>query len=85
MKVQISLLYQKSLHTSFKPVLKCKQVDNNNFKNIFKRSKFSKKKKTFLEFWKLGAVYFCTVKTFFQFSKIRGGRWRTTKQLFFLA
>ena len=26
-----------------------------------------------MEFWKLGAVYFCTVKTFFQFSKIRGG------------
>ena len=29
MKVQTSLFYQKSLHTSFKPVLKCKQVDNN--------------------------------------------------------
>ena len=47
-----------------------------------------KKKKTiffffffFLEFRKLGAVFFCTV---FQFSKIRGGQWRTTKQLVFL-
>ena len=38
-----------------------------------------------MEFWKLGVVYFCTVTTFFQFSKIRGGRWRTTKQLFFSA
>ena len=46
--------------------------------------KEEEKKKPFLgEFWKLGAVYFCTVKTFFQFSKIRGGQWRTTKQLFF--
>ena len=71
-KVQISLLYKK--YTSLKPVLKCKQVENNNFKNIFKRSKLSKKNKTFLEFWKLGAIYFCTVKTFFQFSKIRGGQ-----------
>ena len=32
-----------SLHTSFKPVLECKQVDNNNLEHIFKRSKFSKK------------------------------------------
>ena len=40
MKVQISLFYQKSLQTSFKPVLKCKQVDN-SFTNIPKRSKFS--------------------------------------------
>ena len=69
---------------SFKPILECKQVDNNKLKNIFKRSKFSKKKKTFFEFWKLGAVYFCTVRTIFQFSKIRGGRWRTTKQFFAL-
>ena len=35
-KVQISLLTKnKSLHTSFKPVLKCKQVDNNNFTKYF--------------------------------------------------
>ena len=34
-----------------------------------------------MEFWKLGVV--CTVKSFFQFSKIRGKQWRTTKQLFF--
>ena len=28
--MQVSLLYQKnSLYTSFKPLLKCKQVDNN--------------------------------------------------------
>ena len=31
--------------TRVKPVLKCKQVDNNNLQNIYKRSKFSKKKK----------------------------------------
>ena len=29
------------------------------------KKKKKKKKKTFLGFWKLGAVYFCTVKTFF--------------------
>ena len=52
-----------------------KQVENNNLENIFKRSKFSKKKKLFLEFWKLGAVYFCTVglKTFSSFQKLGAG------------
>ena len=49
MKVQVSLLYQKYLYTSLKPVLKSKQVENNNLKNIFKRSKFSKEKNNF--FW----------------------------------
>ena len=84
MKVQKIYFTRRSLQTSFKPVLKCNQVDNNNLKkNIFKRSKFSKKKEEFLEFWKLGAVHFCTVKTFVQFLKIKGGRCRTTKQLFF--
>ena len=62
----------KYLHTSFKPVLKCTKVDNNNLKSIFKRSKFLKKKTTFLELWKLGAVYFCTVKTFFYSFSILG-------------
>ena len=47
---KINLLYQTYLYTSLKPVLKCKQVEKNNLKNIFKRSKFSKKKKLFLEF-----------------------------------
>ena len=42
-----STLQKKSLYTSFK--LKCKQVNNNKLKNIFKRSKFSETKKTF--FW----------------------------------
>ena len=77
-----STLPKNIFNTSLKPVLKCKQVENKKLKNI-KRSKFSKKKKLFLEFWKLGVVYFCTVKTFFQFLKIRGGQGRTTKQLFF--
>ena len=40
-----STLPKKSFYTSLKPVLKCKQVDNNNFENTLKRSKFSKKKK----------------------------------------
>ena len=57
-KVQTSLLYQKYLNTSLKPVSNCKQVENNNLKNIFKRSKFSKKKKPFWEFWKLGQYTF---------------------------
>ena len=50
--MKISLLNQKYLYTSFKPVLKCKQVNNNNLNNIFKRSKFSKKKKKKTFFWK---------------------------------
>ena len=62
-------LPKKSLITSFKAVSKCKQVDNNNLKDIFERSKFSKKKKLVLEFWKLGVVYFCSVKTFFSVFK----------------
>ena len=72
---QISLFYQKKyLYTSLKPVLKGKQVENNNLKNIFKRSKFSKKKKNFLEFWKLGVVYFHTVKiSSFQKLGVGGG------------
>ena len=84
-----TVLYPKNLFNSLiKPVLKCKQVDSNNFKKYFGKIKIikeKKKKKTFFEFWKLGAVYFCTVKTSFQFSKIRGGRWRTTKLFFFCA
>ena len=52
-KVKTNLLYQKYLNTSLKPVSKCKQVENNNLKNIFKRSKFSKKKKTFLGILKI--------------------------------
>ena len=37
-----------------------------------------------LEYWKLGlgAVYFCTVKTFFPDFKIWGGRWRTNRTIF---
>ena len=70
----MSTLPKNIINISFKPVLKCKQVDNNNLKNIFKRFKFSKKKKkTFLEYWKLGVVYFCTVKTFSSFQKLGAG------------
>ena len=71
MKVQISLLYQKKSLYKFKTILNWKQVENYNLKNIFERSKFSKKKKhLFLEFWKLGALYFCTYsKNFFSVFK----------------
>ena len=31
-----------SLHTSLKPVLKCKQVENDNLKNIFKNNNLKK-------------------------------------------
>ena len=83
MKIQIGLFYQYISSYKFKPVFWCKQIDNKNFKTVnLKPENDVKKKKTILEFWKLGAVYFCTVKTFFQFFKIRGGRWRTTKQIF---
>ena len=62
---------------------KCKQVDNNNLKNIFKRSKFSKEKNLLLEFWKLGTVYFCTIKTFFHFSKLGVGGGGQPNNFFF--
>ena len=82
MKVQINPLNgekkkkKKILYTSFKPVFKCKQVENNNLIFLYRpiRLKFSKRKTTFfLEFWKLGAVYFCTVKTFYSFQKLWAG------------
>ena len=41
-----STLPKKSLYTSFKSVLKCKHVDNNNLK-IFSEDQNSQKKKTF--------------------------------------
>ena len=79
-----STLPKKYLYTSLKPVLKCKQVENNNLRNIFKRSNFSKKKKkTFLRILKIRGGILLHRKNFFQFSKNNGGWWRTTKQLFF--
>ena len=75
---------KKYLYTSLNPVLKCKQVESNNLKSIFKRSKFSKeKKKTFFGILKIRGGILLYSKNFFHFSKIRGGQWRTTKQLFF--
>ena len=60
------------------------KLKTTTYKLFLKYHNFSKgKKNLFLEFWKLGTVYFCTVKTFSQFSKIRGGLWRTTKNFFF--
>ena len=56
----------KSLHTSFKPVLKCKKkVDNSNLKNIFKRSKFSKKKTLFFRILKIRCGVLLYSKNFF--------------------
>ena len=75
-------LPKKSLHTSFKPVLKCKQVDNNNLK-IFLKDQTSQRKKPFLEFLKLGAVYFYTVKTFSSFQKLWAGSGGQPNNYFF--
>ena len=53
------------LYTSLKPISKCKQVDNNNFKNALKniqmlkqqKKQTNKQTKNLLEFLKLDAVY----------------------------
>ena len=42
-------------------------------KNSKKEKNKNKKKTLFFKFWKLGTVYFCTVKTYFQFSKLGAG------------
>ena len=47
--------HSTTLYTSFKLVLECKQVDKNNLKIIFEKSKFWKKEKQFYKtnkhFW----------------------------------
>ena len=48
-----STIPKKSLQTSFKPVLKCKQLTTITFKIFLKDQNFQEKK---MEFWKLGAV-----------------------------
>ena len=85
MKIQIGLFYQYISSYKFKPVFRCKQIDNKNFKTVNLKPENSKKKKktTVLEFWKLGAVYFCTVKTFFQFSKLGEGSAGQPNNFFF--
>ena len=56
---------KKYLYTSLKAVLKCTQVENNNLKNIFKRSNFSKKKKTFFGIVKIRGGILLYSKNFF--------------------
>ena len=65
-----------------KAIFRCKQIDNKTFKTVLKPENSTKKKKNFLGILKIRRSTLCTVKTFFQFFKIRGGWWRTTKQLF---
>ena len=78
MKMQIglsSLLYQKNLLkqvlNQFWNINKLTTITLKIFlknQNSQRGKKKGKKKKTLiLEFWKLGVVFFCTVKTFFQF------------------
>ena len=65
------------MNTSLNQFSDANKFDNKKIKTVNlkpENSKKQKKIKTFLELWKLGAVYFCTVKTFFKFFKIRG-RW----------
>ena len=49
MKIQIGLFYQYISSYKFKPVFRCKQIDNKNFKtvNYLKPESSKKKKKLF--------------------------------------
>ena len=51
-------------------------------KKYFYKIKILEENKTFLGILKIRCCILLYSKNFFQFSKIRGGRWRTTKQLF---
>ena len=44
MKIQIGLFYQYISSYKFKPVFKCKQIDNKNFKTVDLKPENSKKK-----------------------------------------
>ena len=44
MKIQIGLFYQYISSYKFKPVLRCKQIDNKNFKTVNLKPENSKKK-----------------------------------------
>ena len=66
MKIQIGLFYQYISSYTFKPVFRCKQIDNKNFKTVnLKPENSKKKKKPFLEFCKLGAGILLYSKNFF--------------------
>ena len=86
MKIQIGLFYQYISSHKFKPVFRCKQIDNKKFKtvnvkseNSEKKNKQTNKQKTFFWILKIRHGILLYSKTFFQFFKIRGGWWRTTK------
>ena len=71
-------------------VSRCKQINNKNFKivhlkpeNSKKEKKNKEKKTTFFGILNIRSGILLYSKNFFQFFKIRGGRWRTTKQLSF--
>ena len=49
MKIEIGLFYQYISSYKFKPVFRCKQIDNNNFKTLSLKPENSEKKKTL--FW----------------------------------
>ena len=63
-KVQISLLYQKLSLNKFKPVLKGKQVDNNNLK-IFVKDQNSQRKTNFFGILKIRGGILLYSKNFF--------------------
>ena len=71
---------QKYLYTSLKPVLKCKQVENNNFRNIFlkdqnsQRTKKKEKKKLSFGILKIrGGILLYSKKLLSSFQKLWAG------------
>ena len=66
MKTKIGLFYQYIFSYKFKPVFRCKQIDNKNFKTLnFKTWKFYKEKKNFFRILKIGHGIALYSKNFF--------------------
>ena len=95
MKIEIGLFYQYISHTSlnqfsdankFFKTLNSKPENSKKKKNkqTNKNNNNNNKKNTFGILKITGGILLYSKNFFFQFFKIRGGMWRTTKQLFFL-
>ena len=69
MKIKIGLFYQYISSYKFKPVFRCKQIDNKNFKTLNLKPENSTKKKE--------------KKNFFRILKIRHGIVLYSKNFFF--
>ena len=65
MKIQIGLFYQYSSSYKFKPVFRCKQIDNKNFKTVNLKPENSKKEKNIFGILKIRRGILLYSKNFF--------------------